>query len=336
VSWGGCVQIGDNDNLAAMVSTMVGADLLILLTDVAGLFTASPSKDPTAKLIRTVPYNRLEQLRSRCERGEKLFDPSEFDEGGNLKELESDEGGNLKELESDEGGNLKELESDEGGNLKELESDEGGNLKELESAVEEASSESLLAAHVASASAAVSAAVARGGKASASGAWGTGGMATKLAAAQIATSSGARMVIMQSSALSTIGGCVDRDAFPESTLFQCPDWSLQGRHKRWLMGLSVKGEIVLDAGAVRAVVSLKKSLFAAGIVRVGGSFGPREVVHLLDEKGERVARALSEYSSSDLKAIKGLSSDRIEDRIRSMPTEYVCSRANIVILADME
>jgi glutamate 5-kinase len=144
------------------------------------------------------------------------------------------------------------------------------------------------------------------------------------------------MVIMQSSALSTIGGCVDRDAFPESTLFQCPDWSLQGRHKRWLMGLSVKGEIVLDAGAVRAVVSLKKSLFAAGIVRVGGSFGPREVVHLLDEKGERVARALSEYSSSDLKAIKGLSSDRIEDRIRSMPTEYVCSRANIVILADME
>ncbi len=48
------IRYGDNDRLAARVATMMGADLLVLLSDVAGLFTAPPALNPTASLIETV------------------------------------------------------------------------------------------------------------------------------------------------------------------------------------------------------------------------------------------------------------------------------------------
>lgn len=47
-------RIGDNDNLAALVAEVIGADLIILLTDQEGLFTADPRKDPDAKLVSIV------------------------------------------------------------------------------------------------------------------------------------------------------------------------------------------------------------------------------------------------------------------------------------------
>ena len=49
------IVIGDNDTLAAIVAESVGADLLVLLSDIEGLYTADPRKDPTATLIRQVP-----------------------------------------------------------------------------------------------------------------------------------------------------------------------------------------------------------------------------------------------------------------------------------------
>ena len=49
------IVIGDNDTLAAIVAESVGADLLILLSDINGLYTADPHKDPDAKLIAQVP-----------------------------------------------------------------------------------------------------------------------------------------------------------------------------------------------------------------------------------------------------------------------------------------
>jgi glutamate 5-kinase len=48
------IKIGDNDNLSALVAVLVGADLLILLTDLQGLYTADPNTDPKAELIKQV------------------------------------------------------------------------------------------------------------------------------------------------------------------------------------------------------------------------------------------------------------------------------------------
>ena len=49
------IRFGDNDNLSALVATLVGADLLVILTDLDGLYTADPRRDPNASLITQVP-----------------------------------------------------------------------------------------------------------------------------------------------------------------------------------------------------------------------------------------------------------------------------------------
>ena len=49
------ISVGDNDSLSAIVSAAIGADLLVLLSDIDGLYTADPHKDPDARLIDTVP-----------------------------------------------------------------------------------------------------------------------------------------------------------------------------------------------------------------------------------------------------------------------------------------
>ncbi len=57
------IRLGDNDNLSAMVATLIGADLLVILSDVDGLYTDDPSRNPSAELIGVV-----EQVNSRLER----------------------------------------------------------------------------------------------------------------------------------------------------------------------------------------------------------------------------------------------------------------------------
>src|SRR4051794_3715118 len=57
------ISFGDNDFLAAQVAMLIGADLLVLLTDVEGLFTASPHADPTARLVPAVDdFSTLDEL----------------------------------------------------------------------------------------------------------------------------------------------------------------------------------------------------------------------------------------------------------------------------------
>ena len=61
------IKVGDNDNLSALVATLVNADLLLLLTDQPGLFTADPRVDPNARLINEV-HHIDETLRARVRR----------------------------------------------------------------------------------------------------------------------------------------------------------------------------------------------------------------------------------------------------------------------------
>ena len=63
-------KFGDNDNLSAMVANLIDADLLLMLTDIAGLYTADPQKDPEAKLIPEVERidARIEQLADKATR----------------------------------------------------------------------------------------------------------------------------------------------------------------------------------------------------------------------------------------------------------------------------
>ena len=159
--------------------------------------------------------------------------------------------------------------------------------------------------------------------------WGTGGMATKLAAARIATSSGVTMVITQGRQPQNIIKILQGKAF--GTRFE-PQSQTDNARKRWIAyGLIPMGKLYLDAGAVKAIAKNGKSLLSAGIIRVEGEFASSDAVQLCNENGEEVARGLVNYSHSEIAQIKGLRSDQISSILGYAGAETVVHRNNLVI-----
>ena len=131
---------------------------------------------------------------------------------------------------------------------------------------------------------------------------GTGGMATKLQAARIATAAGISVVLasFNDHAAAVSGGAV-------GTLFH-PTGKKRARRLMWLAYASqAKGDLVLDDGAVRAVLERKASLLPAGITAVHGEFLAGEPVRLLDLAGAVIARGIVNYDAADLPSILGKS-----------------------------
>jgi glutamate 5-kinase len=152
----------------------------------------------------------------------------------------------------------------------------------------------------------------------------TGGMATKLDAAAIATSAGIPVALAAaasvSDALSGAGGTVFHSTGkrPASRLF-------------WLQHATTpQGRLVLDAGAVRAVVDRRASLLPAGITGAEGDFGAGDAVEIAGPDGAAVARGLVAFDSADLPAMFGKSSPQLPDELR----RAVVHRDDIVILAN--
>jgi len=221
---------GDNDNLSGMVANLVDADLLVLLGDVAGLYTTDPIRDKSARLIPVV---------------------DRIDEG--------------------------------------IEHLAGGT---------------------------------RGR--------GSGGMATKIQAAKLATASGATVVIADGREHDIVLRLVGGESL--GTLFPPATTKMESR-KRWMLaGLATKGRLVVDEGAVAALRVQNKSLLPAGIREVGGHFERGDAVNIADEAGEKIACGISNYSSRELAVIKGARSDRIESLLGYGYGDEVVHRNNLVVL----
>ncbi|KAI7845040.1 hypothetical protein COHA_001406 [Chlorella ohadii] len=159
--------------------------------------------------------------------------------------------------------------------------------------------------------------------------WGTGGMATKLTAARIATAAGCRMVICSAVDPAVIPKIIAGERI--GTVFHPNVQPLKGR-KRWILSVPVRGEVWLDSGAQAAVQDRKKSLFSAGIIKVDGEFEAQDAVRLCDEQGSEFARALINYSSHEVDKVKGMSSKEFAAGLGYMGQEEVCHRANICLL----
>eukprot|EP00891_Asterochloris_glomerata_P000672 jgi/Astpho2/672/Aster-04507 len=127
--------------------------------------------------------------------------------------------------------------------------------------------------------------------------WGTGGMATKLTAARIATAAGCHTVICRASLPENIVRVLDGHRL--GTIFYPHPQALRGR-KRWILSVPVKGALLLDAGAVRAIRDRAKSLFSAGIVKVVGDFAAQDAVSLCDEDGAEFGRGLCNYRHDEV------------------------------------
>ncbi len=205
------IRYGDNDRLAARVAQMIGADVLVLLSDVDGLYTADPRNDPSAEHLPRVP--RL----------------------------------------------TPQIEAMAGG-------------ANAESGV------------------------------------GTGGMATKLAAARIASAAGCATVITLGARPSPLRAVEDGE---RATVIE-PSTTPAAAYKAWIAGsLAPAGALVVDEGAAQAV-RRGKSLLAAGVRRTEGRFDKGDAVVIRDEAGHEIARGLVRYEAEDAERICGLKSEAIE------------------------
>jgi len=137
---------------------------------------------------------------------------------------------------------------------------------------------------------------------------GSGGMATKLAAARVAFAAGCRMVIARGSGLHPLARI---DAGERCTWF-LPPATPQAARKRWIAGtLAPQGVLTIDAGAEWAL-SHGKSLLPAGVVAVEGDFGKGAAVVVRTRDGRTLGRGLAAYSAADARRIIGHKTREIE------------------------
>ena len=135
-----------------------------------------------------------------------------------------------------------------------------------------------------------------------------GGMKTKILAAKAAMRAGCAMAISR--------GAVDRPLGALAAGAPCTWFEAHGdphvARKRWISGMKPRGRLMVDAGAVAALLR-GKSLLPAGVTRVEGSFGRGDPVEITGPDGVVVARALAGYDAREAALIRGHRSDRIAE-----------------------
>lgn len=228
-------KIGDNDTLSALMVSLVDAELLVILSDIDGLYDSNPATHPDAKMISEVHEITQEVIEMA-----------------------------------------------------------GGSGSIL----------------------------------------GTGGMATKIKAAQIATSTGADVIIARSSLDEVLYRLVEGESV--GTLFLRKDKAVQAR-QHWIGYSSrVTGEILVDAGASRAMCQRRKSLLPSGIIGVTGSFKAGEIVAVKDEAGRHIANGVTNYDSHEIEMIRGLKSEAIISVLGYKDYDEVIHANNMLIIGGGE
>ncbi|MGH3336476.1 MAG: glutamate 5-kinase [Nocardioides sp.] len=224
------IRFGDNDRLAALVAHLVHADLLVLLSDVDGLYDGDPSRPGTSLVPDVAAAEDLDRIR-----------------------------------------------------------------------------------------------IGRAGTAGV----GTGGMHTKVEAARIATGAGIPVVL--ASAEQAPGALAGE---PVGTLFHAT-----GRRRPtrllWLAhATEPRGQVLLDAGAVRAITQRRASLLAAGITGVTGRFVAGDPVDLADADGRPVARGLVNFDADEIPDLIGKSSHDLKRDLGAAYEREVVHRDDLVLLTD--
>jgi len=223
------IKYGDNDRLASRVAQISGADSLILLSDVDGLYTQNPKIYKNAKLLK--------------------------------------------------------------------------EIKNIDKDIEKIATKSI-SEH------------------------GTGGMKTKIDAAKICQLSGCQMAIANGLLMRPIKKILKDN---NCTWF-LPKISKLDARKKWIISsVSPKGKIDIDQGASKALKS-GKSLLPSGITKVLGAFKKGDNILIVDNNNNDVARALSSFTSNEIKKIKGLQSDQIENILGYASKSEIVHKDDIVIL----
>lgn len=158
---------------------------------------------------------------------------------------------------------------------------------------------------------------------------GTGGMQTKLEAAETARRSGTLVVIASGELPDVILRIANGEQIG-TRIMPVVD-TLESRKRYMLAGAGKGNAVVIDAGAKRALAS-GGSLLPVGIKKVMGSFDRGAIITVVDEKDEPISLGLANYSSEDVKKIQGKQSDQIERTLGYIIGDEVIHHNNMVLL----
>jgi len=159
---------------------------------------------------------------------------------------------------------------------------------------------------------------------------GTGGMATKLQAADIARRAGIEVIIAAGHAKQVIFKLANNERL--GTRFTALQSPLESR-KQWILaGPPPAGELIIDAGAITAVRNKGSSLLPKGILKVLGQFSRGDMITLCTQDGKELARGICQYSSEDIDKIKGLHSEHINNTLGYCYGDVTIHRDDLVLL----
>ena len=162
----------------------------------------------------------------------------------------------------------------------------------------------------------------------------TGGMESKIRAADIATRSGVGVVIARGDGLDLPGIIAGKEI---GTWFVPAHHRMKGRKKWMAFNPRTDGAIVVDRGAEKAIMKQGRSLLPAGVKGVQGVFAIGSVVSIIDEAGHELARGLSNFSSVELARIQGMNTSRIHEVLGAEASfDEVVHRDNLVVVAQQE
>lgn len=158
---------------------------------------------------------------------------------------------------------------------------------------------------------------------------GSGGMITKLRAAKRAARSGTDTIIANGRTTDVLIKLHAGNAI--GTRLTASKAVIAAR-KQWLSNhLKVRGTVILDSGAAKAIMSNTKSLLPIGVKQVQGTFKRGEVIACKDERGKMLAMGLTNYSSEEADRIKGYPSEQIEALIGYVTDMELINRDNLVL-----
>ena len=158
--------------------------------------------------------------------------------------------------------------------------------------------------------------------------YGSGGISTKLDAAQICMNSGCHMLLANGNKDYPIKNIVKNKIYTHFT----PKISSLDAKKKWIIGsLRASGKVFIDQGAALALYN-GKSLLAAGVTKINGSFNKGENVLIVDHNEKHLARGLASFNSSEINKIKGKQSKEIEKILGYLSKSEIIHKDDMVML----
>jgi glutamate 5-kinase len=157
---------------------------------------------------------------------------------------------------------------------------------------------------------------------------GTGGMQTKLDAVSIAHAAGSHVVIAGGKSKQIVQRVLASEIV--GTLF--PAGKATSSRKRWIgHAARVRGAIIIDDGASRALMERGASLLPSGVIAVEGSFESGGTIEVRTRDGTAIARGIAAYSDDEIQRIKGKRSNQIEKTLGYCYAEEIIHRDDLVL-----